>query len=148
NVHNTAHADITGTQIPLASVVHDTATTGGQVDSIPVNGTITFTFFTTATNCTGGSSSPAASAGTGADAGKTVSAATGALVGGNYSYIATIASDANYNSATAACEPFVVLPVMPLRKFATDGTTNTDGLFTFGLFIGPSTTVAGITTPS
>jgi hypothetical protein len=58
------------------------------------------------------------------------------LVGGSYSYKASIASTANYNSAAADCEPFTVLPIMPLRKFSTDG-SNTDGLFTFGLFIGP-----------
>src|SRR5438093_164498 len=58
------------------------------------------------TNCTGGSSSPAASAGTGADAGKTVSAATGNLTTGSYSYIATIRSEERRVGKEATCEPF------------------------------------------
>src|SRR5262249_26050762 len=123
-VHNTAHTDITNNfSLPLGTVVHDTATTGGQVDGIPVTGAITFTFYTASTACSGATGS----IGSGSEA--TFAAATAAsspLKTGSYSFIATIASDANYNSATASCEPFAVGKATPTLSTKVHNTAHTD----------------------
>src|SRR5262249_30616733 len=154
HIHDTAHTDIstyvfppnTPNEVPSGSIVHDTANTGGQVAGFGDNGAISFTFFTTA-SCTGtGAAQTNTNPAEATFAASTVP--TSALVGGQYSYLATIAASANYNSASAACEPFTVLPIMPLRKHAVQGTIGAGDTFTFGLFLGPSSTVAGVTTPN
>ncbi len=97
-VHNTVHADITNTAVPLGSVVHDNASlTGGNSPT----GTITYGFFVNG-DCSGSPTS------TQTVALGTESSATSALAAGSYGYLASYSGDAHNNAATGVCEPFTV----------------------------------------
>ena len=84
------------TNVPLGTNTHDNATVTGAVSGFPIPA-ISFTLNGNAV------------ANTSAEVGfSATSVASGALGAGNYTYQATVASDANYTGATSAPEPFVV----------------------------------------
>ena len=93
------------TAVPLGSTVHDSATVSGNGFGAPT-GDVTFTWYTTASDCTG----PSSTAGTVtlvtgvADP----STAFGPLAAGEYSFRAHYAGDANYHASDADCEPLTV----------------------------------------
>lgn len=121
-IHDAGHNPVTS--VPLGSVVHDTATVAGQVDSIVPTGPVTFQFFTSGDCTTGGS--PVANTGT--DGGAVRSADSAALAAGGYSYQATIAGDSNYNGTTSACEPLTVNKATPTA--VTEVHNSTGGVIT------------------
>jgi hypothetical protein len=88
--------------VAVNSTVHDVAVISGAVSGIATTGAITFTRWNNAT-CTGDGTALAAN---GADEGGTgtKSVNVGPLAPGDYSFKATIAADANYNTATSPCE--------------------------------------------
>ena len=95
------HADVTGETKPLGSAFHDQATVSGEQAGFPIDGTVTYEFFTNDT-CDGSpDSSETVSVGT-------ESSSTGALGAGDYSFLVSYSGDANYNGSTADCEPFHV----------------------------------------
>jgi uncharacterized repeat protein (TIGR01451 family) len=107
-VDNTTH------KAALGTVVHDTATLGAQVGSFGfagTPGTVTYKLYTTI-NCTG---TAASSQDVTVTNPATVpnSADTSPLATGDYSYQATYNGNANYASATGACEPFHVNQAQP-----------------------------------
>jgi uncharacterized repeat protein (TIGR01451 family) len=95
-VHNGAHDDITGTEVPLGTSAHDNATVSGGVSGFPVPA-VSFTFDGSAI-ANGSTEAPF-------DA---TSVATGPLSAGGHVFNATVASNANYVGATSADEPFTV----------------------------------------
>src|SRR5439155_1727719 len=100
DIHNASHVIVTA--VPLNSVVHDTATVTGQVDSIALPA-ITFSLYTSllfpyttlfrSTLLTADGTTTAHSAD------------SAALAAGSYSYQASVATDSNYTGATSTCEP-------------------------------------------
>src|SRR6185295_7514618 len=109
-IHDASHAQITeGSSIALGSVVHDTAQVGGSVGSFTPTGAVTFTFYSGA-DCTSGSSIATANA-VDSSSGDPRSVDTSALPVGQYGFKATVASNANYDGATSACEPFSVASI-------------------------------------
>jgi hypothetical protein len=104
-IHNGDDHNTNVSNVPLGSTVHDSATVTGTSFGVPT-GNVTFTFFTTATDCTG----PSVGAGT-VDLVNGVahpSASEGPLGAGSYSFLAVYNGDANYNPSTAQCEPLTV----------------------------------------
>ena len=106
-VHDSAHADRTGGNLPPGSVVHDTAKVTGVVpgfDTPPV----TFSFY--ANDACTGEGTPVTN--TGADQGDATavrSAASAALGAGKYSYKGAVADNGNYVGDNSDCEPFTVV---------------------------------------
>ncbi len=84
---------VTGTHVPLATIVHDTAAFGAHVDGILPTGTVTYDFSTTAPE------DKAITAGLVAD-----SSSVGPLTASTtpYSYTAHYNGDSNYNEADAS----------------------------------------------
>jgi len=105
-VHNSAHADITGTTVTGPIAVHDKF-----IGAPMIGGTVDFTLFQGSSNCTG-TTVPAGSAmGVAVLADGTAESPVVTLsAGGNYSYLAhyngNVASGAVAGNAT--CEPFTV----------------------------------------
>ncbi len=97
--------DASVTTAPLGSTVHDQATVTGTRFGTPT-GTVTFTWFTSAGDCTG-ASLPAGTVSL-EDGVADPSNAFGPLPAGSYSYLAAYNGDANYNASTAACEPLTI----------------------------------------
>jgi uncharacterized repeat protein (TIGR01451 family) len=98
----------------LGTAVHDTAALGGSVGSFPLGGasdpaTVTYEFFTT-NDCTGSHSDEVVNV---AADGSVPNASAKTLGAGSYSYLAIYSGNNNYNSKTAACEPFKVSQVTP-----------------------------------
>ena len=88
------------TTLMLGQTASDTATVTG-VDSIPVTGSVTYSFYLTG-DCSGvASSTETVSVGSS-------SSSTAALAVGSYSYKATYGGDSNYGTAPSDCEPFTV----------------------------------------
>src|SRR5438128_1043180 len=90
-IHNASHAVVTS--VPAGSTVHDKATVSGSFGT--PTGTVTFTFFTTSSTCTGTS----VGSGTVTLAARGVpppSASQGPLSAGSYSFIAHYNGDPNY----------------------------------------------------
>jgi uncharacterized repeat protein (TIGR01451 family) len=110
-VHDSDHNDITGSSVPVGSIVHDTAMLSGVVAG-KAPAAITFAFYSQA-DCGG---SPTAVANTGADEGDATadrSAASAALDAGSYSYKASVAGDVNYVGDSSDCENFSVGKAQP-----------------------------------
>src|SRR5207237_51864 len=103
DIHDASHNIVTS--VPLASVVHDTATVGGQVGSFTPTGAITFTFDKLPTVC---GTTSIATDGTDAGNGKPRSVDTLALHAGSYNFRGAIAGDSDYLGATSTCEPLTV----------------------------------------
>ena len=104
-IHNVLDHTVGVTSVPLGSTVDDSATVTGTAFGAPT-GTVTFTWFTAASNCTGNS----VGAGTIPLVAGVAhpSTAFGPLAAGSYSFRATYSGDANYNTSTGPCEPLSV----------------------------------------
>ncbi len=98
-IHDVNHNPTTSAA--LGSVVHDTASIGGQVDSIAPTGAVTFTFGST---CGQG----AIATDPNLDSGNSRSVDTSPLAAGSYNFQASVAGDANYDGATSSCEPLTI----------------------------------------
>src|SRR2546428_9350 len=98
-IHDASHTVVTS--VALGTTVHDKATISGQVSGFTIGGTVTYTYFSTASACTGSSSTETVSVGS-------ESGNHGPLAAGAYSFKATYNGDANYVGSTAACEPLTV----------------------------------------
>ena len=110
-VHDSSHNDITGSSVPVSSIVHDTAKLSGIVAG-KTPAAITFAFYSQA-DCAG---DPVTVANTGADEGDATadrSAASAALGAGSYSYKASVADNANYLGDSSDCENFTVNKAQP-----------------------------------
>jgi len=95
-VHNGSHTNITNTSVPLGTSAHDNATVSGGVAGFPIPA-ISFTF----------NANPIANGATEGSFNAT-SVSTGPLGAGNYVFVASVGSNANYIGATSADEPFTV----------------------------------------
>jgi hypothetical protein len=93
------------TSVGLGASVHDSATVSGQMGTIAIAGTVSFTFFMNNTCAGTGTSagSPAVSLGVAHP-----SNSTGSLPAGSYSFKAHYNGDDNYNGSDALCEPLTV----------------------------------------
>src|SRR5437016_1230695 len=107
-IHNASHAVVTS--VPAGSTVHDKATVSGSFGT--PTGTVTFTFFTTSSTCTGTS---VASGTVTLDASGVAhpSASQGPLSAGSYSFIAHYNGDPNYTATDSPCEPLEVTALTP-----------------------------------
>lgn len=105
-VHDNAHTDKTNSNIPLGSVMHDTATVAGGVGGFTVP-TPTFNLTSNYTDsCASGAS--VGNDGTDAGNGNAKSANSAALGAGSYAYRASVAGNDNYLGDDSDCEPFTV----------------------------------------
>jgi uncharacterized protein (DUF2237 family) len=114
-VQDANHNDITGSSVPLGSVVHDKATVETTVNPIPAGSTVTFQFFTNG-ECSGDPHSVENVALTGGSTSESVeSSATAPLPAGSYSYKAKFNSGntSQVPDADSDCEPFTVLKGTP-----------------------------------
>src|SRR5437016_161835 len=107
-IHNASHA--VELAVPAGTTVHDKATLAGAFGT--PTGTVTFTFFTTSSTCTG------TSVGSGTvtlDASGVAhpSASQGPLSAGSYSFIAHYNGDPNYTATDSPCEPLEVTALTP-----------------------------------
>ena len=104
-IHNVTNHNVGVTSVPLGSTVDDSATVTGTAFGTPT-GTVTFTWFTTSSECSGDS----VAAGTIALVAGVAhpSTAFGPLAAGTYSFRATYNGDANYTTSTGPCEPLSV----------------------------------------
>ena len=104
-IHNVLDHTVGVTSVPLGSTVDDSATVTGTAFGTPT-GTVTFTWFTASSECTGSS--------TGAGTIPLVagvahpSTAFGPLAAGSYSFRATYSGDVNYDPSTGPCESLTV----------------------------------------
>ncbi|PYO16831.1 MAG: hypothetical protein DMD31_01615, partial [Gemmatimonadetes bacterium] len=107
-IHNASHAVVTS--VPAGSTVHDKATVSGSFGT--PTGTVTFTFFTASSTCTGTS---VASGTVTLDASGVAhpSASQGPLSAGSYSFIAHYNGDPNYTATDSPCEPLEVTALTP-----------------------------------
>ncbi len=105
NVHDAGHADITSGNVPLGSVLHDTATVTGGVGGFTVP-TPTFTLTTNYNGDTCDQGDAVANDGT--ESGATKSADSATLGAGTYAYRASVAGNDNYIGDDSDCEPFTV----------------------------------------
>jgi hypothetical protein len=122
--------------VAVNSTVHDVAVVSGAVTDIAPSGAITFTRWNNGT-CTGDGIALAANGADESETG-TKSADFGPLAPGTYSFKATIAADANYNTATSPCEQLVV-------DQAQSGIgTQPDAALTFSADLTDSATVTGV----
>jgi hypothetical protein len=97
HIHNASHQDITNTNVPVGTVVHDTATVSGAVPGFPI-GPVSFTL-----NGGAVANDPAAD---GTATARSVNSAP--LAAGSYIYKASVAGNANYLGATSDDEPLSV----------------------------------------
>ena len=96
-IHNASHQTITNTNVPVGTVVHDTATVSGAVPGFAI-GAVSFTL-----NGSAVANDPAP------DGTATARSADSApLAAGSYTYRASVAGNANYIGATSADEPLSV----------------------------------------
>src|SRR2546422_891362 len=107
-IHNASHNVVVA--VPAGTTVQDKATVSGSFGT--PTGTVTVTFFTTSSTCTG------TSVGSGTvtlDASGVAhpSASQGPLSAGSYSFIAHYNGDPNYTKAATPCEPFTVTARTP-----------------------------------
>src|SRR5207244_2358965 len=107
-IHDASHTPVV--TVPAGTTVHDKATLAGAFGT--PTGTVTFTFFTASSACTG------ASVGSGTvtlDASGVAhpSASQGPLSAGSYSFIAHYNGDLNYTATDSPCEPLTVTALTP-----------------------------------
>src|SRR5437867_1086024 len=109
-IHNASHAAVTS--VPAGTTVHDKATVSGSF-GVPT-GTVSFTFFTASSACTGAS---VASGTVALDASGVAhpSSSQGPLGAGSYSFRAHYnGEDPNYGPADSPCEPLEVSELTPV----------------------------------
>src|SRR5437867_7477586 len=107
-IHDASHNVVTS--VALGTTVHDKATVSGSFGT--PTGTVTFTFFTASSACTGAS----VSAGTvtlDASGVAHPSSSEGPLAAGSYSFKAAYSGDANYTTGESPCEPLTVTELAP-----------------------------------
>src|SRR5207245_2316425 len=107
-IHDASHAVVTS--VPAGSTVHVKATVSGSFGT--PTGTVTFTFFTASSACTG------ASVGSGTvtlDATRVAhpSASQGPLRAGSYSFLSPSSCQPNYTTGDSPCEPLTVTALTP-----------------------------------
>src|SRR5256884_9093412 len=127
--------------VPAGTTVHDKATLAGAFGT--PTGTVTFTFFTASSACTG------ASVGSGTvtlDASGVAhpSASQGPLSAGSYSFIAHYNGDLNYTATDSPCEPLTVTGSadLSITKTANPDPVNAGATLTYTVTVtngGPST---------
>src|SRR5207244_3911009 len=107
-IHNASHNVVVA--VPAGTTVHDKATVSGSFGT--PTGTVTFTFFTTSSTCTGTS---VASGTVTLDASGVAhpSASQGPLSASSYSFIAHYNGDPNYTATDSPCEPLEVTALTP-----------------------------------
>src|SRR5437870_3537413 len=107
-IHNGSHNVVVA--VPAGTTVHDKATVSGSFGT--PTGTVTFTFFTTSSTCTGTS---VASGTVTLDASGVAhpSASQGPLSACPYSSIAQSNGDPNYTATDSPCEPLEVTALTP-----------------------------------
>ena len=88
------------------SSAYDTASVGGELDSVAPTGTVSYTYWNDA-DCGVSESAAGTSAGSDLALG-TQSSTEGPLPAGTYSFQATYSGDSNYTGSTSPCEPFSV----------------------------------------
>ncbi len=88
------------------SSAYDTASVGGELDSVAPTGTVSYTYWNDA-DCGVSESAAGTSAGSNLAIG-TQSSTEGPLPEGTYSFQATYSGDSNYTGSTSPCEPFSV----------------------------------------
>jgi hypothetical protein len=95
--------------VAAGTAIHDTATLTG-VNGISLNGgaTVTYYFFNNG-GCSGTPTPAGGETKTVAVNGSVPDSSYQSLAAGSYSYRATYNGNANYNSKTSACEPFIVV---------------------------------------
>ncbi len=105
-VHDWAHVNKTNDNVPLGSVMHDTASVSGGVGGFAVP-TPTFTLTSNySDDCSQGS--PVTNDGTDFVNGDTKSSDSAALAAGTYAYRGSVAGNDNYLGGDSDCEPFMV----------------------------------------
>ena len=133
-VHNPAHTDITNSSVTEGTLVHDQATVSGTVAGGTPTGTVDFTLYP-GLECIG---TPISAENNVVLNGSGVAESTPtAPADGTYSYLAHYDGDANYNEATAACEPFTITQLDPL---VIEKTANTSFTRTWNWTINKSVT--------
>src|SRR5262249_58201580 len=105
DIHDASHNVITTAS--LGDTVHDSATVTGTGFGTPT-GTVDFTFFTAAKDCTGASVGAGTKIALDASGVADPSSSEGPLAAGSYSFQAVYSGDDNYNGSTSACEPLTV----------------------------------------
>src|SRR5947209_6327774 len=138
-IHDASHTPVV--TVPAGTTVHDKATLAGAF-GMPT-GTVTFTFFTASSACTG------ASVGSGTvtlDASGVAhpSASQGPLSAGSYSFLAHYNGDLNYTATDSPCEPLTVTGSADLSITKTDNPdpVNAGATLTYTVTVtngGPST---------
>ena len=105
-----ADESVAGTNVPLASTLHDKATvTGVGVSGFEPSGNVTFTFYTAGACTTGTPEAAGTVALDGADPGTAhPSDAKGPLHAGAYAFKASYTGNGDYASAESGCEPVTV----------------------------------------
>ncbi|OGM16265.1 hypothetical protein A2V55_00730 [Candidatus Woesebacteria bacterium RBG_19FT_COMBO_37_29] len=103
-VHDATHNDKTNSTVPLASVMHDTATVIGVVDGF----TTPTPSFTLTSNYSRTCNSGIPVANNGTENGSYKSADSSNLTAGTYAYRASISGNDNYLGDDSDCEPFMV----------------------------------------
>ncbi len=114
-IHNVTNHTVGVTSVALGSTVDDKATVTG-IAAIAATGNVTFTFYTTALNCTGTSVGAGSVALVGNPGVAHPSASQGPLAVGAYSFQASYPGDPNYNASTSVCEPLTVNKANPTYK--------------------------------
>src|SRR5207248_434619 len=129
------NSDVSGA-LPLGSTVYDTNSVT-NAGGFPLSGTVTFRFYSTASDCTGPSTDE-----TGVAVG-TKSSNHGPLGAGGYSFQAkyVAGSDANHNDSDwSACEPLTIIQAAPS---ITTTLSDSDGVIRVGDTIHDSATLSG-----
>src|SRR2546427_828423 len=103
-------SDMFVVDVPAGTTVHDKATLAGAFGT--PTGTVTFTFFTTSSTCTGTSVGPS-NVTLDASGVAHPSANQGPLSAGSYSFIAHYNGDPNYTATDSPCEPLEVTALTP-----------------------------------
>jgi hypothetical protein len=113
-VHRDPHVIVPSpSAVPLGSLVHDSSIFGGQVGSFVIDGNVTYTVYRTAfgepaQNCSGPIFKDAEVVAVGSE-----TTPIGPLATGRYTIKAVYGGNANYTTATAACEVFEVAKATP-----------------------------------
>src|SRR5207245_2306583 len=107
-IHNASHNVVVA--VPAGSTVNEKATVSGSFGT--PTGTVTFTFFTTSSTCTGTS---VASGTVTLDASGVAhpSASQGPLSAGSYSFIAHPTGHSSYLATDSPCEPLEMTALTP-----------------------------------
>src|SRR5438094_555265 len=107
-IHNASHAVVTS--VPAGSTVHDKATVSGSFGT--PTGTVTFTFFTASSTCTGTSVGSGRKS-TRLNSSHRTTSYAGPCIAGSYSFIAHYNGDPNYTATDSPFDPLTVTALTP-----------------------------------